>query len=103
MTKKVNQVNQTQGRKKSLFFAQSCINCHAVRFPGSPAKGTFGPDLTHLMDRASLASGILRNTPENLEDWLANPQKHKPGCLMPAFSLSKEDRSSIVSYLSTLQ
>jgi cytochrome c oxidase subunit 2 len=88
---------------KARFLAQSCINCHAVRFPGSPAKGTFGPDLTHLMSRTSLASGILRNTPETLHDWLVDPQKHKPGCLMPAFSLSEDDRSSIVSYLATLQ
>jgi cytochrome c oxidase subunit 2 len=88
---------------KAAFLAQSCINCHAVRFPGSPAKGTFGPDLTHLMSRTSLASGILRNTPEHLHDWLADPQKHKPGCLMPAFSLSGDDRASIVSYLATLQ
>ena len=87
---------------KTAFLAQSCINCHSVRFTGSPAKGTFGPDLTHLMTRASLASGILRNNSQNLDDWLADPQKHKPGCLMPAFTLTENDRASIVGYLSTL-
>jgi cytochrome c oxidase subunit II len=88
---------------KDAFLAQSCINCHAVRFAGSPAKGKFGPDLTHLMSRASLASGIMRNTPQTLHDWLADPQKHKPGCLMPAFNLNEDDRTAIVSYLATLE
>jgi len=88
---------------KAAFLAQSCINCHTVRFPNSPAQGTFGPDLTHLMSRASLASGILPNTPETLHAWVADPQKHKPGCLMPAFSLSEDDRALMVGYLSTLR
>ena len=88
---------------KSLFFAQSCINCHAVRFPGSPAKGTFGPDLTHLMSRQTLASGIVPNTPENLRRWVADPQPIKPGCLMPAFGLSDRERDDIVLYLLTLR
>jgi cytochrome c oxidase subunit 2 len=74
-----------------------------VRFPGSLAKGTFGPDLTHLMSRKSLAAGIVRNTPDDLRSWLADPQKLKPGCLMPAFSLTENDRMLIVGYLSTLR
>ena len=32
-----------------LFFSTSCVNCHAIQ--GTSAKGTFGPDLTHLMSR----------------------------------------------------
>ena len=35
------------GRK--VFLAQSCVNCHRVA--GTPAQGTFAPDLTHLMSR----------------------------------------------------
>ena len=31
------------------------MNCHAVG--GTPANGRFGPDLTHLMSRATIASG----------------------------------------------
>jgi cytochrome c oxidase subunit 2 len=88
---------------EAVFLSQSCVNCHAVRFPGSPAKGTFGPDLTHLMSRKTLAAGMASNTPEILHDWVANPQKLKPGCLMPAFSLSEDNRALMVSYLSTLR
>ena len=46
---------------KAAFLAQSCINCHAVR--GTIARGTYAPDLTHLMSRETLASGMIKNTP----------------------------------------
>ena len=50
---------------KAAFLAESCVNCHRVR--GTPAAGTYAPDLTHLMSRATLAAGILPNNPDNLE------------------------------------
>lgn len=83
------------------FFKQSCVNCHRIQ--GTTAKGTYGPDLTHLMSRQTLASGIIPNTAENLRLWVANPQKIKPGCLMAAFGLSNEDVDSIVEYLRSLE
>jgi cytochrome c oxidase subunit 2 len=86
---------------KAAFLAQSCVNCHRVR--GTSAQGTFGPDLTHLAGRKTLAAGMIPNTPENLRAWVADPQEIKPGCLMPAFGLSESDRNQIVSYLSTLR
>jgi cytochrome c oxidase subunit 2 len=85
---------------KAAFLAQSCVNCHRVR--GTSAQGTFGPDLTHLASRKSLAAGMIPNTAENLRAWVADPQEIKPGCLMPAFVLSDHDRDEIVRYLSTL-
>jgi cytochrome c oxidase subunit 2 len=88
---------------KAVFFSQSCVNCHTVRFPGSTAKGRFGPDLTHLMSRQTLASGMIANTPENLRAWVRDPQKVKPGCLMPAFGLSNQDREQMIDYLLTLR
>ena len=57
---------------KQAFLAQSCINCHRVR--DTPARGTYAPDLTHLMSRETLASGIMPNTPENLAAWVRDPQ-----------------------------
>jgi cytochrome c oxidase subunit 2 len=85
---------------KAKFLSQSCVNCHRVR--GTLANGTFGPDLTHLMSRKSLASGMLPNSPENLRAWVANPQKVKPGCLMPAFGITNHDRDQMIDYLLTL-
>ncbi len=87
------------GRK--AFLAQSCVNCHRVA--GTAAKGTYAPDLTHLMRRKTLASGMVPNSPENLRRWIADPQKIKPGCLMPAFGLSDRDRDLIADYLMTLK
>jgi cytochrome c oxidase subunit 2 len=88
---------------QAVFLSQSCVNCHTVRYPDSPAKGKFGPDLTHLMSRKTLASGMIPNTPENLRAWLLDPQKIKPGCLMPAFGLSDRNRDRLVGYLLTLR
>jgi cytochrome c oxidase subunit 2 len=83
------------------FLGQSCVNCHAVR--GTRARGTYAPDLTHLMSRQTLGAGIIPNTPDNLWDWVDNPQQFKPGCLMPAFGLSKDEVDDIVAYLLTLR
>jgi cytochrome c oxidase subunit II len=88
-----------KGKKK--FLEQSCVNCHRIR--GTSAAGTYAPDLTHLMSRQTLASGILPNSPENLLKWITDPQKIKPGCLMPAFGLSAEDVKDIADYLATLR
>jgi cytochrome c oxidase subunit 2 len=86
---------------KAAFLAQSCVNCHRVR--GTAARGNYAPDLTHLMSRKTLAAGMRPNTPEELRRWVADPQKIKPGCLMPAFKLSDRDLDLVVGYLLTLK
>jgi cytochrome c oxidase subunit 2 len=95
-------------RGRELFLGQSCSNCHAVRgvtdrLPGR-RRGGYAPDLTHLMSRKTLASGMIENDPEgkNLAKWVDDPQEIKPGCLMPAFGLSAHQRKRIVAYLRTL-
>ena len=67
------------------------------------AAGRYAPDLTHLMSRETLASGVVANTPENLRRWVADPQTIKPGCLMPAFGFVDRERDDIVRYLQTLR
>jgi cytochrome c oxidase subunit II len=91
--------NEIAGMK--AFQKQSCVNCHTVR--GTPSHGSYAPDLTHLMSRKTIASGILPNTLENLKGWVIDPQKDKPGCLMPAFGLGTGDVDRIVEYLRTLE
>jgi cytochrome c oxidase subunit II len=86
---------------RAAFLALSCVNCHRVR--GTPAQGTYAPDLTHLMARRTLASGMVENTPEALREWVANPQTLKPGCLMPSFGLSERELDLVVGYLKTLR
>ncbi len=86
---------------RRVFFANSCINCHTIR--GTSAQGAFGPDLTHLMSRQTLASGAISNTPETLRAWVRDPQKLKAGCLMPNMQMSDVEVDQIVSYLQTLK
>lgn len=86
---------------REAFLAQSCVNCHRVR--GTPAAGTYAPDLTHLASRQTLASGIIANERENLRRWVADPQRIKAGCLMPAFGLSQRQVDQITDYLLTLR
>jgi cytochrome c oxidase subunit 2 len=65
--------------------------------------GSYAPDLTHLMSRDTLASGVIPNTPKDLRQWIDDPQSVKPGCLMPAFGLAGHERDVILEYLSTLR
>jgi cytochrome c oxidase subunit 2 len=86
---------------KKLFLSQSCVNCHRIR--GTRANGSYAPDLTHLMSRDTLASGMIPNNRANLRQWITDPQTIKPGCLMPAFGLSESDVDRITDYLATLK
>jgi cytochrome c oxidase subunit 2 len=86
---------------KRLFEHTACINCHTVS--GSPADGRFGPDLTHLMSRTTIAAGAAENTPENLRQWVEDPDAIKPGSLMPAMQLSDADLDAVVNYMRTLR
>jgi len=86
---------------RRIFETTACINCHAVR--GTVANGRFGPDLTHLMSRATIASGAAENTPENLRLWLRDPDAIKPGSLMPAMQLSDAELDVLVRYMQSLR
>ena len=83
-----------------VFETEACANCH--RIAGTAATGSFGPDLTHVASRATLASGILRNTPQNLRDWIQDPDSRKPGVLMPAMQLNEGQIDELVAYLNSL-
>jgi cytochrome c oxidase subunit 2 len=85
---------------RHVFLTEACVNCHTIS--GTAAKGTVGPDLTHFMSRATLASGAADNTPANLRAWIENPNTLKPGALMPAMQLSDQQVDQLVAYLSTL-
>jgi cytochrome c oxidase subunit 2 len=89
-----------EARGRGIFETTACVNCHAVG--GTNATGRFGPDLTHLMSRSTIAAGAAENTNENLRLWIQNPDAIKPGSLMPAMKLSDEDLDALVRYLETL-
>jgi cytochrome c oxidase subunit II len=86
---------------KRIFETTACVNCHTVA--DTNATGHFGPDLTHLMGRSTIASGAAENTKENLRLWIQNPDAIKPGSRMPAMQLPDADLDALVGYLETLQ
>ena len=86
---------------RDLFLKLSCVSCHRIR--GTSADGFYAPDLTHLKSRETLASGIVPNTREELRRWVQDPQKVKPGALMPAFGLSDRELDLVIDYLETLK
>jgi cytochrome c oxidase subunit II len=53
---------------RDVFASTACVSCHVVR--GVGANGRFGPDLTHLMSRETLAAGAELNTTANLKAWI---------------------------------
>lgn len=86
---------------RDTFLSIACVNCHTVS--GTIAKGTAGPDLSHLMSRATIGSGMIPNTLENLRAWIQDPQKVKRGNLMPNMQLNARELDAVVTYLASLK
>ena len=88
-------------RGKSVFEGTTCVMCHTIS--GTTAAATTGPDLTHVASRQTIAAGVLANTDANLYAWISDPQRIKPGTLMPATKLSPRDLQALVAYLRHLK
>jgi cytochrome c oxidase subunit II len=88
-------------RGHDVFMSTTCIGCHAIR--GTEARSRFGPDLTHLAGRTTLASGILPNDEATLSSWIGDPQSMKPGAQMPPTSLTPSELRALVAYLAGLE
>ena len=93
--------SDVQQRGRDVFLHATCPQCHAIR--GTLAGAAFGPDLTHVGSRATIATGMLPTTTENLQRWIRNPQQFKPGSKMPAHDLSDADLQAVAEYLRSLK
>jgi len=89
------------GNGERVFLSNICVNCHTVR--GTSAAGTAGPDLTHVGARATIGAGVLPNDVARMRAWLADPQRYKPGALMPSVPLSAADLDALAAYLVSLR
>ena len=102
-----NPASALEKQGQEIFMRSACIGCHTVQ--GSAAAGKVGPDLTHVGSRTTIGSGILVNTPETLEKWIANSADVKPDSKMPPMAksaggaLSKEEVTAVAAYLSGLK
>jgi cytochrome c oxidase subunit 2 len=87
---------------RELFLESGCGTCHTIR--GTEAQGTFGPDLTHLGSRRSLAAGILPNNIGAIAGWIVDSQHIKPANKMPSFNVfSGEELRALAAYLASLE
>lgn len=89
-------------RGRDVFLSAGCAACHTVR--GTRARGTLGPDLTHVGSRETLAAGILPNDAAAIAAWIADPERFKPGVHMPPFGMFADaDVRAVASWLSSLR
>ncbi len=95
------QANEVVARGRAAFEQTACMSCHTI--VGTVADGRFGPDLTHLMSRRTLASGLVANTRENLRRWIKDPSTFKPAALMPAMGFTDSELDAVTDYLMTLR
>ncbi|MCU1225868.1 MAG: cytochrome c oxidase, subunit [Edaphobacter sp.] len=93
--------NASESEGRGVFERNSCISCHTVA--GTVATGRFGPDLTHVASRDTVASGAVPNTPANVRAFVADPAHFKPGALMPPMHLNDHDLDAVTAYLATLK
>jgi cytochrome c oxidase subunit II len=86
---------------QAVFQHNACISCHTIK--GTVATGRFGPDLTHVASRDTIASGAVLNTPANIRAFVGDPAHFKPGALMPPMHLNDQDLDAVTAYLATLK
>ena len=89
------------GEGEHVFLSNICVNCHTIT--GTAAAGTAGPDLTHVASRVTIGAGVLPNDVAHMRAWLADPQRYKPGSLMPRVPLSEADLDALAAYLGALK
>ncbi len=98
---RLNDPATKEGRE--LFLSLACAGCHTVA--GTAAAGKVGPELTHIAaDPTHKIAGIISPVnAENLRRWIKDPQKEKPGTVMPTLGLDDATIDKIVSWLLTLK
>jgi cytochrome c oxidase subunit 2 len=86
---------------QEVFQSNACVSCHTVA--GTKATGRFGPDLTHVAGRDTIASGAVVNNAANIRQFVDDPAHFKPGALMPPMHLNAHDLDAVTAYLMTLK
>jgi cytochrome c oxidase subunit 2 len=86
---------------RAVFMSKPCAACHTVR--GTDARGSSGPDLTHVGGRRTIAAGLLETTRGSLAAWIADPQTLKPGTNMPIVPLTSAELQQVSAYMEALK
>jgi cytochrome c len=91
--------NPNEGRR--LIEEYGCGSCHTI--PGiREANAHVGPPLTNWAQRGFIA-GRLANSPDNLAEWIENPQEIDPETAMPNLGVSPVEARDIAAYLFTIR
>jgi cytochrome c len=87
-------------RGRQAMTEYGCIACHTI--PGvTRADATVGPPLNGWSERNAIA-GQFPNTPENLIQWIQDPQAMSPGSIMPDVGVPEPVARDMSAYLYTL-
>jgi cytochrome c oxidase subunit 2 len=87
-----------------IFLSRQCTQCHNLNPFNLIDQAAFnGPDLTHFMDRGVIAGAYKEFSVDNLQTWLANPPKEKPGSYMPDLALTQQEIDDLTAFLETLK
>ena len=88
-------------RGMDLIKQYGCGGCHLI--PGiADATGNVGPPLLHVGTRTYIA-GFFSNSPENMAQWIQDPQRALPGNAMPRMGVTPQDSRDITAFLYTLK
>lgn len=88
-------------RGSQVIAMKKCGSCHMI--PGiHSAQGWVGPPLLGF-GKTTYVAGMLPNTPQNLEQWVMNPQSINPNTAMPNLGINAQQARDVAAYLYTLQ
>jgi cytochrome c len=86
---------------KDQIVRYGCGACHQI--PGvKEANGLVAPPLDQFGKRGTIA-GHFANTPDNLINWIHDPQTMLPGNDMPNLGVTRDEARNIAAYLENLQ
>lgn len=89
-------------RGRDLFFREKCGDCHRV--DGTVARGTAGPDLSHIGSRLTLGAGLMESDVETMARFVGHSASLKSGSRMPSYlHMSEDELSDIAVWLKGLQ
>jgi cytochrome c2 len=86
-------------RGEAMFIQYGCGSCHSLKNVRG-ATGMVGPPLDGVALRV-IIGGHLSNNPNNMEQWIRNPQQVSPGTAMPDLNVGAEDARDMTAFLYT--
>ncbi len=75
----------------------------ATSFPASARRAGASARRSQQLARRAYIAGVLPNTPQQLSNWIVEPQAFQPGTAMPDMGVSPAHARDMVAYLLTLQ